>query len=707
VSKSRDDAKTATNAHGQPNQDPLASRTQLPPVGPLAAEVHVAPHGDDAGDGSAAHPFAHMTHARNAVRQLRTQGMEGPIAVTLAPGEYQITAPLELTATDSGTPESPVIYRAAEPGRTLLYGGQRLTGFTSVTDPEIWSRLPAESRGHVMQCDLKAQGITDFGELRPRGYGHHSPPATLELMFNGQPQTVARWPNQGFVDIRALVDPGSPSTGSPAVLEYEDPRHERWTQAKDPWIFGYFRYLWADAAIPVGAIDPVARTLTTAVPYAYSGSQGMSTDQGIIYYAFNLLEEIDEPGEWYLDRDAGLLYFYPPSDPDQATVEIGMLSTPMITLDGVSDMRLEGLTLDLGRDNGVVVRDSQRCVIHGCTISRMAANGILIHGGEANGILSCDIHTIGRRATEIIGGDRETLTPGRHFVENCRIHAFGRIDRTYTPAIQLEGVGHRVAHNLMYDCPSSTMRIEGNDHVIEYNEVHSAVQESDDQGGMELFMNTTYRGVVFRYNRFQDLGKTGAETAVHGQAAIRLDDAISGIQLYGNLFIRCANGNFGAVQMNSGRDNVIDNNLFVDCRQGISGGWNRGNSVWELLRDGKPPANFYFSDLYLSRYPQLVGLLEEPGINHVWRNLFYRCGSATTGKSEFLDLRDNTECAEEDPGFVDADQGDFRLRPDAPLLAAGFQPIPVKQMGLYADAHRPTWPVPVAPKRMPDWRDRD
>ena len=701
MSKSSDDERTLQaeptprppdlpSAHGQPDQDPLASRTRVPPVGPWAAEIHVALHGDDDGDGSATRPFAHMTRARDAVRELRSQGVDGPIAVTLAPGEYPATAPLELTAADSGTPEGPVVYRAAEPGRTVLYGGRRLTGFTPVTDPAVLSRLPAESRGHVVQCDLKAQGISDFGELQARGYGHPSPPPTLELMFNGQPQTVARWPNEGFVGIRSLVDAGSPTDGRPAVLEYEDPRHERWTQAKDPWIFGYFRYLWADAAIPLGAIDPKAHTLTTREPYAYGGEQGMSTDQGIIYYALNLLEEIDQPGEYYLDRDIGVLYYYPPSDPDQATVDVGMLSTPMITLDGVSDVRLEGLTLDLGRDSGVLLRDCRRCVVHGCTVSRMAANGILIHGGEANGILSCDIHTIGRRATEVIGGDRETLTPGRHFVENCRIHDFGRIDRTYTPAVHLDGVGHRVAHNLMYNCPSSAMRIEGNDHLIEYNEVHSAVQESDDQGGMELYMNTTYRGVVFRYNRFQDIGKTGAETAVHGQAAIRLDDAISGIQLYGNLFVRCANGNFGAVQMNSGRDNVIENNLFVDCRQAISGGWNRGNTVWQWLRDGGTPANFHFNDLYLSRYPQLADVLDEPGINHVWRNMFYRCGSVTTGKPEFLDLRDNTVCTEEDPGFVDADGGDYRLRPDSSLLAAGFRPIPVEQMGLYADTFRPT-----------------
>ena len=281
----------------------------------------------------------------------------------------------------------------------------------------------------------------------------------------------------------------------------------------------------------------------------------------------------------------------------------------------------------------------------------------------------------------------------------------GRIDRTYTPAIQLEGVGNRVAHNLMYNAPSSVMRIEGNDHLMEFNEVHSAVQESDDQGGMELFRNATYRGVVFRYNRLHSVGKTGAEAAVHGQAGIRFDDAISGMLVYGNIFYRAANGHFGAIQMNSGRDNIMDNNIFADCKQGISGGWNPGNSVWRLLRDGKKPDGFYTNELYLSRYPEMAHMLEDPGINHVWRNVFYRCGTVATGNQAHLDLLGNGVFADTDPGFIDGAGGDFRLRSEArPLEAMGFKPIPVDEIGLYQDEYRATWPVVTTPVEMPDWR---
>ncbi len=339
-------------------------------------------------------------------------------------------------------------------------------------------------------------------------------------------------------------------------------------------------------------------------------------------------------------------------------------------------------------------------MIAGCTISRLAGNGITIRGGEANGILSCDIHTIGRRATEVIGGDRETLKPGRHFVENCRIHNFGRIDRTYTPAVQLEGVGNRVAHNEMYDCPSSVMRIEGNDHVIELNEIHHAVRESDDQGAMDMWANPSYRGVVFRYNRFSDCRKAGVGAMACGQAAIRLDDAISGMLIYGNIFIRSANGHFGAVQMNSGRDNIIDNNLFIDCSRGITGGWRQGNTVWQAVRAGKlNPFRFgspcFTNALYLKRYPAMATMVTTPGVNHAWRNVFYRCGTSGVGG---MDPIANADFGARDPGFVDAAKGDWRLKPDAaPYVDIGFRPIPMDDIGLYPDAFRRYLPANAKP----------
>ena len=179
---------------------------------------------------------------------------------------------------------------------------------------------------------------------------------------------------------------------------------------------------------------------------------------------------------------------------------------------------------------------------------------------------------------------------------------------------------------------------------------------------------------------------------------IRFDDAISGNLVYGNIFYRSANGNFGAIQFNSGRDNVIDNNIFADCKQGISGAWNPKNSVWQMIRDGKAPADYYTSALYVSRYPAIATMMDAPGINNIWRNVFFKCGRMVTRENEKYDLLGNGVFADVDPGFVNAAAGDFRLRPDAALFeTVGFKPIPVDEIGLYDDAYRATWPAQSTP----------
>ena len=168
-------------AEPSPKTDPEASRSKVPAITKFAVEFFVAPAGNDANPGTRERPFVSLEKARDAIRALKAnRALAGPVAVRLLPGEYNVTKALELTAADSGSQSSPIVYRADKLGTAVLYGGKRLGGFTPVTDESVTDRLPTEARGKVFQCNLRSQGVDNLAPLQERGYGKPAPPATLE-----------------------------------------------------------------------------------------------------------------------------------------------------------------------------------------------------------------------------------------------------------------------------------------------------------------------------------------------------------------------------------------------------------------------------------------------------------------------------------------------------------------------------------------------
>lgn len=660
------------------------TRMLVPPVPGPTATVHVAVTGSDSNPGTSARPFASLERARDALRGLQ-QGGPGSRVVLIHGGDYPVTETFSLIAQDSGTEQSPVIYRAVEGERVRLTGGVRLTGLKPIQQADALKRLPSEVKGHVLEFDLRRAGVTNLLPLELGGFasgrGFRTHPAH-ELFFNGKAMVLARGPNQGFVHISdvAVKDgtKGYDRTGSKVgKFYYEGDLPSRWAGEPDLLLYGYWFWDWADSYERVASIDPEKRLITLAEPwhnYGYS--------IGAPFYAVNALCELDSPGEYYIDRTDMRLFFYPPSNPEHATMDLSVFAKPMLTLDNVSHVRFERLTWELGCADGILVHGGSNCLFAACIVRQFAGNGIEIHGGANHGLLSCDIYSMGRGGTVIAGGDRKTLSPGGHVVENCDIHDLSRIDHTYTPAVLLEGVGNKLAHNRLHDVLSSAMRVEGNDHVIEYNEVFNAVLESDDQGGADMFGNPTYRGNIYRFNYWHDIGNW-RDTGPHpkcGQAGIRLDDAICGTLIYANVFEHCSHGNtgFGGVQIHGGKDNIVDNNLFIDCAAAIS------FSPWAQDRWRKYVEEALNSDqidraLYLQRYPALASLADNPNRNLVCRNLLVRGDELLRHAPKNLQELENTILP----------NSDTSLGPANPILnRTGFARIPVEQIGLYRDALR-------------------
>ncbi len=164
-----------------------------------ATDFYVARDGKDTQPGTADQPFATLTRARDAIRQLKQAGpLPQPVTVHVRGGTYYLAQPVTFTREDSGTAKAPIAYAAERGSSVRLTGGREITGWRPVTDPVVRQRLPAEARDHVRVADLRAQGITDFGKLSVRGFGAGSPPAEAELFYDDDPMTLARWPNEGF-----------------------------------------------------------------------------------------------------------------------------------------------------------------------------------------------------------------------------------------------------------------------------------------------------------------------------------------------------------------------------------------------------------------------------------------------------------------------------------------------------------------------------
>jgi len=316
---------------------------------------YVSPQGDDAWSGTKARPnrshtdgqFATLERARDAIRTLKKAGRlpDGGMTVGLRGGIYPLPKTFELTAEDSGAPAAPIVYRAYGKEEVRLTGGKEIKGFQPVTDPEILKRLDPAGRGKIVQADLKAQGVADFGSIKAGGFGRLTQPTGLELFFQDRPMQLARWPNRDWAKIVAV--PAGPQGGK---LTYEGDRPARWTAAPDIWIHGYWTYDWADTYEKVKSIDPKKREIATCEPH---GAYGYTP--GKRWYALNLLEELDEPGEWYLDRRTGLLYFWPPAPLSEGKAVVSLLEGPLISLKDVSYVTLRGLTLECTRGSGVQI----------------------------------------------------------------------------------------------------------------------------------------------------------------------------------------------------------------------------------------------------------------------------------------------------------------------------------------------------------------
>jgi hypothetical protein len=686
-------------------------------------KIYVQPSGKATSRGTINDPVSDIQKALTIANKAVTKK---PVEIILRAGTYFLEETIELTQ-KTWNSSAPLTIEAYPKEHVVLHGGKVINPamIKPVSGKDYLDRFLPAVRDKIKQLNLADAGIANTGKLRSYGFSRPMNPLWLELFINSKPGTLARWPNQGTVPIKTLVDSGSvPRWGDTSnrggIFTYADTdRPSRWKNPGKAWISGYFMWGYADDAVPLKKIDTARKTIYTQTPSYYGFASGKPWRA---WYAYNVPEEIDLPGEYYVDEDTRMLYFMAPDTMKQ--VEVSVLETPMMAIENVKSVTIKNLYFTCSRGMGISMENTEGVTINGCSFtnlgmmavfmgkgtrptdltnlsagiptSRTAGNIIQYlyenstydrQAGTNNGFINCEIYNTGEGGIFLSGGDRLTLKAGNNFIKNCLIHDYNRIEKTYRPGIWITGVGNQVANCEIYNAPSNGIFLHGNNHLLEYNNLHHLDMDADDMGAVYFGRNPSEQGNIVRYNYLHDIG------GGHKTMAVYHDDGACGMQVYGNIFYKA-----GTVAgfIGGGKDNPYTNNIFINTPFASHiddrlKSWAKGVLEKGGLFEKRLNAVNYKNPPYATQYPLLVRYWDDepatPQRNTFSKNLLVNVKQVTEGHAEWLPFLSDNYQTNTDPGFEDMSKQDFRLKKTSVVRTKipGFKMIPVEKIGYHAN----------------------
>ena len=675
---------------------------------PKAAEFFVSLQGNDAWSGRVAEPaendgpFATVARAKQAVRELRRAQTE-PVRVVLSGGTYFLAEPLDFWPSDSGTKEAPITYAAAPGEKVILSGGRRLTGgqWGEVNGQQAW--------------------VIDLPEVKIGKWTFR------QLFVNGERRPRTRLPKQGEYQIEAVLDydPKSPEypyafTQGTKRIVYKGTDIQPWHNLHDVEVVGVT--CWHDEHLPLESVDVTSHTATFDRRSLFALFKSLTENPGV-YWVENVREALDSPGQWYLDRLEGRLYYLPRQGEDMQAVEIiAPRLTQLVRVVGwegkpVKHVNFEGLTFShtewqppadwaaslQGSTDvpGALYFDyAQNCSVRGGAIEHIGTYGIQVNMGcleiEISHNRMADLGAGGVNVGHFYSnerseqGERRTawLPKGprseRITVADNEITGTGQIYAGSAGVVMGENPGNKVVHNHLHHLSwlgisvgSSDGEGEARGNVVEYNHVHHVGDgRMSDVGG--IYTRSISPGTRIRYNVVHDI-----QHRDYGGWGIYTDQGTGEVLIEKNIVYRCSSGPlFVSISTNI----TVENNIFAF------------GADYQIFRAGcsDPTAFEYAFRRNIVYYNQgsVVGQWEPANRNFLYdHNLYWNTsGKVTvfTGDKSLDDWRaagQDKNSIVADPLFVDPEKGDFRLRPGSPAAEIGFEPWDLMAVG---------------PRRLPD-----
>ncbi len=691
-------------------------------------QLYVASNGNDKSTGKSFKqtngndgPFLTLERVKQEIRNLKRSGkvLAGGIAVNLLGGVYALDKSFELYADDSGTDESPIIYRAWKEEDVRIIGGKKLIAadISPVTNKAILARIHPNARGKIVQFSTQKLGIQNnsiFPDIFSDGGN------IFELFFNGNRLPLSRWPDESNTTMKEVVTVGDNKIPGTFIYQDSTPIH-RWLSNNNIWLKGFWRVGWENPAIKVADIDTAQKQISFKVGMhlgigsKYHRPKGSGKEE---WYAINLLEEISKPGEWCIDFNTGTVYLWPPSDFTNADILVSQLEQPIVSIKNASNIAFERITFEGSLGDGMAISKSNKNLIAGCTFRNLGGRGVVLDG-EKSGIQSCNMYNLGKGCIVISGGNKLKLIESGNYVINNHLHHYGVLRSQYSAAIDLyydnknaDAVGMLVANNLIHHAQRDAILFAGQKIVFEYNEIHRSGYATADVGAFYSWLDWTIRGIVIRYNYIH-----------HTVGGVNPDDGSSGTFVYGNIF----SGNKTGVWIASGPDHQVMNNIFIKNEGPVFGmddrGRSRGYATNKKLLAGVASINATLPPWSIE-FPEMATLLnsrpELPLRTQFSKNLVWiKKGEPTSikmSKENKIDTTliriDKNFVTDKDPGFIDAAKGNLNLKANAPVFEVikDFPKIKFDKMGLYIDKYRKKLPSLEEAGRLPSqnpWKETD
>lgn len=668
----------------------------------FAAELHVAPDGSDANPGTAAQPLATLEGARDAIRSLKKAGpLQKPVVVRFQGGSYPLSREVRFGPEDSGTAACPITYSAHGKEPVVFDGSRRITGWRQ-HDERLW--------------------VADLPEVAA------GPWRFRQLYVNGQQRTRARTPNQGFLRVAGCPE------GTPKTVNYHtdcqsfqfkpgDIRAD-WTNLTDVEVIVY--HFWTDSHLPIQSVD-VDRCVVTFAHKAGKTFTDDFTEDGARYIVENVFEGLDAPGEWYLNRRTGQLFYYPMPGEDLARAElVAPFAAELLRLEGkaaerryVEHLRFKNLSFAYsnfefrpGDSNdrqgsasvpaAITLRAARSCSFEHCRLSNLGTFGFELMGGcSDNQLVGNELAHLAAGGIRV-GGGKETSPPWER-TRNNRItdnwlHHYGQDFPSAVGMLLTDTEGNTVAHNHIHHGGYTGVSIGwvwgyhrsvSQNNRIEFNHIHHIGGVLSDMGG--IYTLGVSPGTVIRNNHIHDV-----DANHYGGWGIYHDEGSTHILVENNVVHHTK---FAPFNIHFAKEITVRNNIFAlgKLEQVSRGRAEPHKSVFFenniiYWREGELLSKNWKDVPYLFHHsPKRVdsdGPLQLTSTFEFDWNLYFnptkkrdeiKWAGATWNDWQKRGKDKHSQYA--DPLFADPDQGDFTLKPGSPAFALGFQPIDLSTVG--------------------------